>query len=115
VKKLCGWSENRDSPWPKLLDFWGLPTFRSSIATPTPQNPLSRLGIDESHALLRLTAENAALRYQLIVLRRIRLTNGDRLAWTLALGLSRSSLSRPGGQYDWFDTKAYGTPAMWRV
>jgi hypothetical protein len=49
-----GWSENRDSPWPKLLDFWGLPTFRSSIATPTPQNALSRLGIDESHALLRL-------------------------------------------------------------
>jgi len=28
LKKLCGWSENRDLPWPKLLDFWGLPNLQ---------------------------------------------------------------------------------------
>jgi hypothetical protein len=22
------WSEKRDSPWPKLLDFWGLPNLQ---------------------------------------------------------------------------------------
>ena len=24
----CGWSENRDLPQPKLLDFWGLPNLQ---------------------------------------------------------------------------------------
>ena len=28
IEELCGWSENRDLPWPKLLDFWGLPNLQ---------------------------------------------------------------------------------------
>jgi len=48
------WSEYRDMPWPKLLDFWGCQISRSSIATSTPQNVPTRRRTDERHAFLKL-------------------------------------------------------------
>ena len=50
------WAEHRGAPWPKLLDFWGLPNLQVINRTLTPQNAPSRRGTVVPHAFLKLNS-----------------------------------------------------------
>jgi len=43
------WSEHRETPWPDLLTYWGLPNLQVSIVTLMPQNVPSRRETDVPH------------------------------------------------------------------